>query len=631
MTCVGQEHGMTGLVRHLAEDQAFAGIGYAKAARLVEAFGADLPRLLSEGDPTPFVPIVGVATAATLIEAWRESQARNDIMVWLDENGLDSRLASRILRLWGADSARRIRKHPYALMALADWHAVDATAQRLGVALDDPARQVAAVEAVLYERLQRQHTWTIAREVEIRVGKLLRMPQEAARRAVALAEQVGAALPLRGGFQPAGAAMMEQYVTERILDMLEGPATDDLIAREVGNTELETWLDGTRGAIGVDLNEEQRAAVRLAVQSRFGLVLGGAGVGKTTVLRAVCAACESFGRVVHLMALAGRAAVRMREATGRPSSTIAAFLKACETDKVTLGPESLVVIDESSMVDLPNLYRLLRHLPDGCRLLLVGDEAQLGPIGFGLTLHAFTEIHAIPKVRLTRIYRHSEASGIPIVAASVRNGVLPSIPSRIDAGDGVILVPTVKAPTADDVVDIVATLGGFTDDLRILSPVKAGDSGTLALNASFHAIMSPGRSRFPGRAFALGEPVIYGKNDYRRDLRNGSLGTVVGVDRGVLTVDFDGGFHEFAGPALDELALAYAITVHKAQGSQFRNIVMPVVPTRILDRSLIYTALTRASERVVLVGQRDILENAVIAMSAAGQRETGFTLLSRSV
>ncbi|KQQ45675.1 hypothetical protein ASF58_19055 [Methylobacterium sp. Leaf125] len=591
---------------------------------MVDAFGKNLPRLLAQGDPTPFIPVVGDRAASTLVAAWLEDLARNDIVVWLVENRLDVRLAGRIVRLWGAEGATRIREHPYALMALAPWPLVDATARRLGVPEDAPARLVAAVEAVLYARLQDQHTWISQDDLLGALEGILGFPPEAAERALALASAAGAAVALSDGWQPAGAMMMERYVMARILSMASGPPIGDLVARDVGDEELEGWLDRTRLAAGVELNDEQRAAVQLAVQGRVGLVLGGAGVGKTTVLKMVCEACESFGRVVHLMALAGRAAVRMREATGRPSSTIAAFLKACEAGKVALGPESLVVIDESSMVDLPTLYRLLRHLPEECRLLLVGDEAQLGPIGFGLTLHAFATMEEVPKVRLTRIYRQAESSGIPVVAAAVREGHLPRLPSEIGRGHGVVLVATSREPTCDDVVCAVAALGGFRDDLRILSPVKAGSAGTVSLNEEFHRQLSRGQPRLRDHAFALGEPVIFGRNDYKRDLRNGSLGEVVGVDDGILTVDFDGERHTFTGAALDDVALAYAITVHKAQGSQFRTAVVPVCSSRILDRSLVYTALTRAAERVVLIGRKTILSQAVLQSAAADRRETGF-------
>lgn len=612
------------LVRHLAETPAFVGIGYAKAARLVEQFGDDLPRLLAEGDPVPFELIVGTATAANLVGAWRDDQATSDIVVWLDEQGLDSRLARRIIRLWGAEGASRLKDCPYALMAVMEWPTVDQVARHLGVAADDPARLVAAVEAVLYKRLLAQHTWMSVAEAQELVARLLGISEQEAGEAIDLAVSTGAAIPLSGGLQPAGAAMMERYVDFRIRTISEPPAIEDLIAREVGEEELDGWLDGAADQIGVILNAEQRNAVHLAIRGRFGLILGGAGVGKTTVLKAVCAACDAFGRAPVLMALAGRAAVRMTEAAGRPASTIAAFLMGVEQGKVSLGPETLVIVDEASMVDLPNLYRIVRSLPDGCRLLLVGDEAQLGPIGFGLTLHAFAEDGTIPRVRLRHVYRHAEETGIPVVAAAVRDGSLPHLPSRLFGGAGVALVETVEIPTADDVVDVVSRLGGFSGDLQILSPVKGRDAGTHSLNSVFHDIMAAGRPRLAGQGYAVGEPVIYGKNNYERDLRNGSLGTVVGIDAGFLSVDFDGVVHQFGPKDLEHVALAYAITTHKAQGSQFKTVVFPVLPSRILDRSLIYTALTRASERVVFIGQRGTLERAVRLPPSAGEREVGF-------
>lgn len=612
------------LLRHLAETPAFEGIGWTKAARLVHDFGPDLPRLLAGGDPTPFVPVVGERPAEVLVKAWAEDLARGDVVVWLDENGFDARLAAKVIRLWGVDAVRQVRERAYVMMALAPWAAVDKAASGLGVARDDPGRLTAAVEAVLYARLQAQHTWTSDAALRAGLRKLLGEGSDLSDRAVDCAARSGAAIPCAGGWQPAGAAMMESWIVARITSMLTEPAMGDLIAREVGEGELDRWLDGARRNLGVELDEDQREAVRLAVRSRFGMVLGGAGVGKTTVLKAVCAACEAHGRVVHLMALAGRAAVRMREATGRPASTIAAFLKACEAKKVSLGPESLVVVDESSMLDLPTLYRLLRHLPEECRLLLVGDEAQLGPIGFGLTLHAVADVPGIPAVRLRRIYRQADTSGIPVVAAEVRAGRWPAVDDRVGM-DGVVLVKTRGTPKADDVVDVVERLGGFEDDLRILSPLKAGDTGVEALNELFHDILSPGKRRMPGRSFAVGEPVMYGRNDYRRDLRNGSLGVVTGIVGDVMTVEFDGERQDFVGAALDDLSLAYAITVHKAQGSQFRTVVVPITRSRLLDRSLVYTALTRATDRVVLIGEADVLADAVRQVSAANRRETGLS------
>ena len=480
-------------------------------------------------------------------------------------------------------------------------------------------RLVASVEAALYDRYREGHTWIDAGALGAAVGRLLGNSPAVAEEAIARAVDAGAAFQVAGGFQPAGACAMERYVASRIRDMLDIPAMGDLVAREVDDGTLAAWVADFCLEEGLDLDPEQREAVRIEVQERFGLVVGGAGVGKTTVLKALCAACEAFGRVVHLTALAGRAAVRMREATGRPSMTIAAFLRRAEGREIVLGPESLVVVDEASMVDLPTVYSMLRWLPDGARLLLVGDPAQLPPIGFGLVLHALVEEPAVPKVELRRVYRQGEATGIPAVARSIRSGVVPALPAAADAvTSGVAFLPRGDL-RGDDILDILADLGGFQHDVRVLCATRGGAAGVEAINACMHKAVARRLPTVSG--FAVGEPVMFLKNDYRRDLRNGSLGVVVSAADGVVAAQFDGVRHEFGGPALDDLTLAYAITVHKSQGSQFRRVVAPIVPTRLLDRSLVYTTITRAIESAVLVGSADVLASAVAREQSAARRE----------
>jgi exodeoxyribonuclease V alpha subunit len=279
------------------------------------------------------------------------------------------------------------------------------------------------------------------------------------------------------------------------------------------------------------------------------------------------------------------------------------------------------------MLDLPTMYRILRSLPDGCRLLLVGDPGQLPPIQFGLVLHALVERTEIPSVELTRVYRQTEATGIPAVAGAIRCGRLPSLPDTVDAtSGGVALIPTAEVST-DQIVDVVADLGGFSEDLRIVCAVKAGPAGTEALNARFHDIFAVGKRRHPTRRLAEGEPVMFLKNDYQAGLRNGSLGRVTAIEEGKVTADFDGTEVELSGYGLDDLALAYAITVHKAQGSSFRKVVIPIQKTRLLDRSLVYTAITRATDLAVMVGAGEVLRQALQRDAHAERRETAFGLL----
>lgn len=615
------------ITRHLAEEPAFVGIGYTTAAKLWKAFGDELYVVLGNGDVARLTEVLGAERAEKLVLAWREKLAEGDVVVWLDEHGFDARLAKKIIRLWGAEAATKLRASPYVMMALADWTVVDAAGRKIGIATNDPRRLVAAVESILYARLDQHHTWIAHRELASAVGRLLKCLPAASEEALAMAVEHRAAIPIADGFQAAGAHMMERYVAGRIREMLVEPAMGDLIAREVSNDELHSWLDRADQDFGVTLDQEQREAVRIAVQERIGVVRGGAGVGKTTVLRAVSRACAAFGRTTHMMALAGRAAVRIGEATGWPASTIAAFLKGVETRSIPLGPESLVIIDEASMIDLPTMYRILRCLPDGCRLLLVGDPGQLPPIGFGLVLHALIERKEIPSVELTRVYRQTEATGIPAVARAIRSGRLPCLLDKVDSHSGGVALISSNEMSADQIVDVVASLGGFAEDLRIVCAVKAGPVGTEALNVRFHDIFAVGKRRHPTRRLAEGEPVMFLKNDYRLGLRNGSLGRITGIEDAKVTAAFDETEVELSGFGLEDLALAYAITVHKAQGSSFRRVVIPIQKTRLLDRSLVYTAITRATDLAVMVGDSEVLRQALERDAHAERRETALGAL----
>lgn len=611
------------LVRHLAEDGAFSGIGYATAGKLRAALGDALVQALGNGDIEALTPILGVERAEALVVAWRDRQAEGDVVVWLSENGFDGRLARKIVALWGAEAPARLRDDPWLMMAVADFEKVDIAARRLGLPLDGDDRSVAAVEAVLYRRLDEHHTWTSRPDVQRLVATLLRCPMSRAAVAISKAIVRGIAVPDGDGLQPAGAAMMEAYVAEAITAMLKEQQVGDLIAREVEVQEVDAWLATASETMDVELGTEQREAVHLALRSRFGLVVGGAGVGKTTVLKAIVAASEHFRRVVHMMALAGRAAVKMTEATGRKASTIAAFLKAVEARQIVVGPEALVVIDESSMLDLPTLYRILRVMPASGRLLLVGDQAQLPPIGFGLTLHSLVTVPEIPKVELRTIRRQSAASGIPAVAAAIRRGRFPPLEPFSPTAGGVTLLECRSVETADRLLDVVADLGGI-ENVKILSSLRTGATGIVAMNLLFHRLMASGRPSARQGRFIVEEPVVFLRNDYRRGLRNGSLGTVIAVEAdGSVVVRFEGTEQRLSGYDLDDLDHAYAITVHKAQGSGFETVVVPIVPSRLLDRSLIYTAITRGIDRVVVVGDRRVLQSAVEKSPASADRQVG--------
>jgi exodeoxyribonuclease V alpha subunit len=611
------------LTRFLAEHPDFVGIGAVKAKRLWDKFGDRLHRVLSEGRIEPLEGFLSPAVAQQLIEAWAQKREEAETIDFLDAHGFDWRLASKLRRVWGAKVLQVLNDSPYQLLAFASWPVVDAAAKKLGVDLDDDRRLVGAVEACLYHRLLSGHTATPRDALGDRLALLL--GRRLVGRSLDLAISEGAASQTDDGrFQPFGAWALEQGIARRVRAMLGGEQSSQDVLFPV-NPPVG-WADPdirrAEAHHGLTMNAEQRAAVVLPFEHHFCLLTGGAGVGKTTVLRVVLESAQKQHLSVVQMALAGRAAQRMAQATGQPAITIAKFLSATRSGKLEVPADCLVVVDEASMLDLPTLYRILMQLPDGARLMLVGDPAQLPPIGFGLAFHRLVEDQKVPQVHLKTVHRQAASSGIPAVAAAVRNHLVPEFVPFEGRHAGVSFIDC----SDDEVMPVLRRIGAewAGDDWQVLSAVKGGRSGIRVINGSFHAQATSGAQD----AFAPGEPVIHLINDYERSLMNGALGRITAVDPdGALHIDFDGEVQRFPAPDVPgRIELAYAISVHKAQGSQFKRVVVVVSKSRLLDHSLIYTALTRGVEQVVFLGARAPFELAVLSPPSAQRRDVAFAL-----
>ena len=384
-----------------------------------------------------------------------------------------------------------------------------------------------------------------------------------------------------------------------------------------------------RSNTGLQLNAAQYRAVEMAVHHPLSVLTGGAGTGKTAVLRLVHDVAERAGVPVLQMALSGRAAQRLRTATGREASTIAAFLRAAALRLVDPASEPLIIIDESSMLDLPLTYSLVRALPARARLLLVGDPYQLPPIGFGLIFHVLAASPSVPRVELVEVHRQAQSSGIPQIAHAVRHGVVPSLPDFAGYACGVNFIDAADDAIMDNLVRVLTEWRGC-DDVQTLGAIKRGANGIRAINATMHAYASATRKKLEGWDLAEGEPIVYLVNDYEKGLWNGSLGRIDHVvstaGKRAMACSLDGVEHELLEQDFQHVDLAYAITVHKAQGSQFKRVIVPVTRSRLLDRTLIYTALTRGIEQVVFIGDRNAFEGAIIATPHSQERQVGFSM-----
>lgn len=616
------------LVRYLADNPAFQGIGETKALKLYAHFGDDLLAVLNAGRIDDLRPILTAEVAERLLAAWADKRLEASVIAFLDAHGFDARLVVKLRRAWGEQALSMLQQNPYYMLAFSGWQLVDRSAIDLNVALDDPRRLVGAVESVLHDRLQQAHTLTPASELSRAVAQRLRTPDASAAITLALAE--GAIVgDSDSGFQSLGAAALEAGIAKRMHAMLaDQPALQHgLFDKPVGAEWISKRIAEVEAQQGFSLNGEQQAAVHMALAHPLCLLTGGAGVGKTTVLRVIIALAEQMQLPVLQMALAGRAAKRMAQATNRPAMTIAKFLIAAKSGHLCVSEQSLVIVDEASMLDLPTLYRILRYMPDGARLLLVGDPAQLPPIGFGLVFHRLVESSVVPKSVLEQVHRQAAATGIPSAAAEIRRHVVPRLDAYCGQAHGVSFIDCEPGAILGHLFRLADRWDG--DDWQILAATRHGAAGIDSVNDSFHQQLASAR-QLPGFRYAVGEPVIHLINDYERGLMNGTLGRIAEIvdsPQAGLRVDFEGQLHFLpTADLVERLSLAYAISVHKAQGSQFRRVAVVLTASRVLDHALVYTALTRGTDQVVFIGDRTAFESAVNRPAAATQRCVAFSV-----
>lgn len=621
------------------------GVGQVKAQKLYDCFGPDLVSLIEKKALDALSVVISPEAADLLCHAFEKYQVAQTL-VWLDQVGMQRRIGQKVVDCYAEKARYKIEDNPYALISFeARWKTVDALAQRhFGVHEDDPKRLEAAVEETLYRGLKDGHTCLPAKEVKRRLKTLLG-DADLTEEALAIGES-SQYRKLGDLYQPTGTYLIEFGIAQRLSRMAAGEVAKQpsmFMANEIVHDAVEAAVYEYECAQGFALSTEQRQAVVCSLSAPLSLILGGAGTGKTTVLKALYEALEAVqpGVAIYQLALAGRAAQRMEEATGRESRTIAAFL--AQTAEVPLGSDAVVIVDEVSMVDAILFYRLLRDIPPGTRLVLVGDPSQLPPIGPGLVLHALTGHPAIAQTELKVVKRQSDTSGILPVAAAVRGHTIPEFATYQGRGSGVSFIDCSEYSLDEAVVRLYEELGGNGADysVQILSATRSGQGGVQHLNQRLHdcyrrgdtpvCCVDPQFGVVSAKSleyvpFKVGDLVIFTKNDYTLGLRNGSLGRilealpVVDAESDCCRVDFEGVEYTLKTTQLESLSHAYAITVHKSQGSQFSRVIVPIRRSRLLDQALIYTAITRAVDQVVLIGNREEAAASILAPASAARR-----------
>ena len=642
------------IVAFMAESEDFRGIGQVKARRLWEAFGDELYALLDRGDADSIAKVLGDDSARQVVAAWAlHGDART--LQWLHINGFDTALGRKVVAFFGKDTPDRIAEDPYRLLSFcAKWQQVDSLARtHFGLADEDPRRLQGAIEEACYRQLGAGHTVVDRRMLMHSLKAILGPVMGGTRRSDLMVAALDTGLTNGsyvigedGDIHPLGPLVMEMAVANAVASRLKVPGGISTLT----GPEIDAVLANFERDEGMVLNAEQRLAVRTAASHLFALITGGAGVGKTTVLKALYRMYDQAGIRVYQIALAGRAAMRMQEATGRPASTIARFLHTAKADTFE-GPVA-VVVDEASMVDIITASRLMDLLPDHVRIVMVGDPAQLMPVGPGLILHALATTPGVPLVELKTVKRHG--GDIAAAALAIRQGIWPAL--REDESATVAFIPRavmhvredgqIEHPLAETVFKLYAE---DPENTQILSSRRNSPDGTKTLNALCQSrltasnrpllVWSEAYSAWAHTGFHVGDPLLCTRNMWGYGLQNGSLGRLVeiedkpklitsaaGVEVGyaLAWADWDDGERRpIYEDMLDDLELGYAITTHKAQGSQWPRVIVAVTGSRLLDRTLLYTAVTRAQHQVILVGDAEAACKAVIAAPRAHTRQVG--------
>lgn len=628
--------GAEGIEKYLASGQ-MRGIGPAMAKRIVALFGdATFDVIEAEPDRLREVAGIGPMRASRIVAGWAEQKAVREIMIFLHAHGVGTARAVRIFKTYGHEAISVMTDDPYRLardIRGIGFRTADAIAAKLGMAKTAPQRLRAGVSYALQEATDEGHCGLPHADLVKLAETLLEVGapliEEAITVELARGDIVADTIGEASCVFLKGLHLAERNIARRLLDLASGQPPWPAIDLD----KAMPWIESRTGKV---LAPSQTEAVRLVLSSKVAVVTGGPGTGKTTLLDAILRMLVAKGVRVALAAPTGRAAKRMTEQTGIEAKTIHRLLEIDPTNgSFRKGEEDrldcdLLVVDETSMVDVPLLNALLKAVPPRAGLLLVGDVDQLPSVGPGQVLADIIASAALPTARLTEVFRQAASSRIIVNAHRINRGEMPETPRAGDDSDYFFVEIASPEDGVAKILEIVRDRipkrFGLDPlkDVQVLCPMNRGLLGSRNLNVELQRTLNPSPTasieRF-GWIFAVGDRVMQTVNDYDREVFNGDLGVVTTIDtaEGVLSAEFDGREVAYPFGELDTLVLAYATTIHKSQGSEYPAVVIPVAMQHymMLARNLLYTGVTRGKRLVVLVGQKKAV---AMAVRAGGKR-----------
>ena len=600
------------------------GIGPKMAKLIVKHFGLETFEVIeNDADRLLEVPGIGKGRVGKIRDSWEKQKDVKDIMVFLQGHGVSSTYAAKIYKQYGKDSIEKVQNNPYCL---ADdiwgigFKTADGIAEKLGYEKNDSRRCRSGILYTLSKLSEDGHCYA-EREQLVKSAKELLQADEAP-----ITQALDDMIASEDLMLDEDAIFMPPFyyaevgVANKLRRLIETPMGNIF---DNGGTVTD---DVSQRQGQIEYDEVQLSAIRKAIGSKVMVLTGGPGTGKTTTTLGIIASFETLGQRILLAAPTGRAAKRMSEATGKEAKTIHRLLEFNPAEGYGRNDENpldgdVLIVDESSMIDIILMNSLLKAVPLSMRLILVGDIDQLPSVGAGNVLRDIIDSGAVPVIRLTRIFRQAQSSRIVTNAHKINQGIFPDI-SNGRQSDFFFIKQEDPEQAARDIVNIVKNripkaYGYSTNDIQVLAPMQRSVVGATNLNIALQEAINPVGDSLSrgGFRYRRGDRVMQIRNNYDKDVFNGDIGTVEHVDmeERTLTVSFDGNSIEYEDSELDELTLAYATTIHKSQGSEYPVVVMPLLMTHfvMLQRNLVYTGITRAKKICIIVGTTKALAYAI--------------------
>ena len=611
-----------GIQKYL-ESGLIKGIGPTYAERIVQHFGIDTLKII-DSDPRRLSEVSGIGPKRIemIASCWQQQRGIREVMIFLQSHGVTTAFAQKIYKAYGDQSIEKVKEDPFALardIGGIGFTIADRIAQRMGIPLSSATRVQAGIEHMLWELSNDGHTCYPETELKTGVAGMLQVSEEI------VSENIDSSVRDGGLIRENELIWLKSFYHAEIgiCRELKRLQTAPSHLRQVHVEKALTWVEEK---LQIEFAPEQKTAIAQSIQEKVHIITGGPGTGKSTITRAILTISEKLTGSILMAAPTGRAAKRMTEITGKKASTIHSML---EMDFVSGGFKrnkenplkcDLLIVDEASMIDTLLFYQLLKAIPSSTRLILIGDIDQLPSVGAGNVLKDLLASETLGFTRLTQIYRQAAHSKIVTNAHRINKGEFPEF---LGGSDFKFVENETQEEIVATIIDLVTKrlpakfhFHKF-EDIQVLSPMKRGLIGSENLNVVLQKELNPSIAPLcrMGRTFHVNDKVMQIRNDYEKLVFNGDVGTILSIDLSnqLLAVRFEDRRVEYSFSEIDDLVLAYAVSIHKYQGSECPCIIIPLHMShfKMLHRNLLYTGITRGKKLVILVGTKQAISMAV--------------------